>query len=238
MELERLDLIKIFGILRRNLAVIILFTVLGGLVGGLYTKYRITPLYQSYANLILYNRGSALLEESDSSTVTVDQLTNSAEMVNTYSVVLKSEKVMEKVVARLREDYPGKMDWISAGGLAGMVTVNQVSGTQVIQISVTTQDQTMSTMLVSAIIEVAPGEIIDILKGGSVEVLNTPKAAGMVYPSIKRNAVLMAGATFVVTVAAVLLISLFDRSIRTEEDIVRQLDLPVLGIIPKMEDER
>lgn len=238
MELERLDLMKILGILRRNLAIIVLFTVLGGLAGGLYTQYRITPLYQSYANLILYNRGSALLEESSSSTVTANQLSDSAEMVNTYAVILKSEKVMEKVVARLQEDYPGKMDWVTPAGLSGMVNVTQVSGTQVVQVSVTTQDQTMSTMLVSAVVEVAPDEIIDILKGGSVEVLNTPKAGGMVYPSVKRNAVLVAGAAFAITVAAVLLISIFDRSIRTEEDIVRQLDLPVLGIIPRMEDER
>ena len=238
MELERLDLMKILGILRRNLAIIVLFTVLGGLAGGLYTQYRITPLYQSYANLILYNRGSALLEESSSSTVTANQLSDSAEMVNTYAVILKSEKVMEKVVARLQEDYPGKMDWVTPAGLSGMVNVTQVSGTQVVQVSVTTQDQTMSTMLVSAVVEVAPDEIIDILKGGSVEVLNTPKAGGMVYPSVKRNAVLGAGAAFAITVAAVLLISIFDCSIRTEEDIVRQLDLPVLGIIPRMEDER
>ncbi|MBQ7089516.1 MAG: hypothetical protein IJN82_00185 [Clostridia bacterium] len=238
MELERLDLMKILGILRRFLAVILLCTVIGGLAGGLYTKYRITPLYQSYANLILYNRGSALLEESSSSTVTADQLNNSAEMVNTYAVILKSEKVMEKVVAKLQEDYPGKMDWVTPAGLSGMVNVTQVGGTQVVQISVTTQDQTMSTMLVSAVVEVAPDEIVDILKGGSVEVLNTPKAGGMVYPSVKRNAVLSAGAAFVITVVIVLLISIFDRSIRTEEDIVRQLDLPVLGIIPRMEDER
>ena len=78
MELERLDLMKILGILRRYLAVILLCTVIGGLCGGLYTHYMITPLYQSYANLILYNRGSALLEESSSSNVTSDQLNNSA----------------------------------------------------------------------------------------------------------------------------------------------------------------
>ncbi len=238
MELERLDLMKILEILRRYLAVILLCAIVGGLIGGLYTHYMITPLYQSYANLIIYNRGATMLEDSSSSAVTADQLSTSADLVDTYAVIMKSEKVMQAVIDQLRVDYPGEMDWLSPGGLGGMVSVSQVNGTQVMQISVTCADQTLATKLISGIIEVAPGEIIEILKGGSVEVLTTPHASGMVYPSVKRNAVLMAGLMGVLAIAVVLLISVMDRSIRTEEDIVRQLDLPVLGVIPRMEDER
>lgn len=238
MELERLDLVKFLMILRQYIAIIILVTLIGALGAGLYTSYMVTPLYQSYANLIIYNRGSSLSDNNTTSSVTSDQLTTSAQLVDTYAVILKSETVMEEVVLQLRKDYPGEMDWLSSGALGGMVSVSQVNGTQVMRIAVTCSDQSLATKLISGIIETAPNRIIEILRGGSVEVLTSPHANGKVYPSVKRNALMGGAISFVLIVAVVLLIGLMDRSVKKAEDIQRQLDLPVIGVIPRMEDVR
>ena len=84
---------------------------------------------------------------------------------------------------------------------------------------------------------IAPELIIQTVKAGSVEVITPPRARdGKVSPSTSKNAILGGLLGLLISTALVVLISLFDRTIKTDEDIARVLNLPVLGVIPEAEE--
>ena len=96
MDIENLDLGKLFRIIKRYLFLIIGCAVGCAVIAILYTVFLITPKYQSYATLIVNNNNSSSL--SDGSTITNDQINSAKQLVDTYSVILKSESVMDKVI--------------------------------------------------------------------------------------------------------------------------------------------
>lgn len=235
MDIENLDLGKLFRIIKRYLFLIIGCAVGCAVIAILYTVFLITPKYQSYATLIVNNNNSSSL--SDGSTITNDQINSAKQLVDTYSVILKSESVMDKVITSLNLRAREGMTDITATSLTNMVSISQVNSTQVMRIAATTADQTLSTEIVTEIVHIAPELIIQTVKAGSVEVITPPRARdGKVSPSTSKNAILGGLLGLLISTALVVLISLFDRTIKTDEDIARVLNLPVLGVIPEAEE--
>lgn len=119
MDIENLDLGKLFRIIKRYLFLIIGCAVGCAVIAILYTVFLITPKYQSYATLIVNNNNSSSL--SDGSTITNDQINSAKQLVDTYSVILKSESVMDKVITSLNLRAREGMTDITATSLANMV---------------------------------------------------------------------------------------------------------------------
>ena len=101
-DYETIDLREVFAILKNNLLVIVASAVLCGLLGMLVTVFVITPKYEASGMLIVNNR-------SDTSTVvTSDNINTAKNLVSTYSVVLKSENVLETILASWLRPSPSR----------------------------------------------------------------------------------------------------------------------------------
>lgn len=221
-EYDTIDLRQLFEIVRRNLLLIVAVTVLFAAGGYLGTTFLITPQYEASAMLIVNSREGQQLQGS----VTNDSLNSAKQLVETYSVILKSDTVLDQTIEDL--NLPLTYDQ-----LAAKVSITAVNDTQVMKITVQDADANLAKDIVSNIVEQAPDVIINTVKAGSVEVVSDASAnPNPVSPSKSRNTALAGMLGCVLVVGILFMKSLFNNRIMTESDISQKLALPILGVIP------
>lgn len=221
-EYDTIDLRQLFEIVRRNLLLIVAVTVLFAAGGYLGTTFLITPQYEASAMLIVNSREGQQLQGS----VTNDSLNSAKQLVETYSVILKSDTVLDQTIEDL--DLP-----LTYSQLAAKVSITAVNDTQVMKITVQDADVNLAKDIVSNIVEQAPDVIINTVKAGSVEVVSDASAnPNPVSPSKSRNTALAGILGCVLVVGILFMKSLFNNRIMTESDISQKLALPILGVIP------
>ena len=159
-EYETIDLREIFLIIKKNLLLIVAVTILASVAGFLVSAFLLTPEYEASASLIVNSRE----DQSTQTTITNDQLTSATKLVDTYSVILTSDTVLDKTIETLGLD----LDYEE---LLEKVTVEAVNATQVMRISVRDADPVLDKNIVANIVEQAPEIIIQTVKAGSVEVI-------------------------------------------------------------------
>ncbi|HML48674.1 MAG TPA: Wzz/FepE/Etk N-terminal domain-containing protein, partial [Clostridia bacterium] len=92
-------------------------------------------------------------------------LNTAARLMQTYMVVIRSNKVMDAVAERLGPQYGSKY-------IASTLSIGSVAQTEVMRVSSTTPDPQLSMEICNAVAEFAPPEIIRVVNAGSVEVID------------------------------------------------------------------
>ena len=165
-EYETIDLRELFLLVKKNILMILAVTIASAVVGFLISAFLLSPQYEASATLIVNSRE----DQTAQTTITNDQITSATKLVDTYSVILTSDTVLDKAIAdlELTLDYEELLD---------KVTVESVNGTQVMKISVQDEDPVLAQRIVANIVEQAPEIIIQTVKAGSVEVISQAKTA-------------------------------------------------------------
>lgn len=225
MEKE-LTLSDIFAVIVKRFWLIMLCAAIG--LSGAYfgTKYFIPKQYTANTSLFVRN-------DSDNKTAqtTATDLNISLRLVDTYMVILKSDSVLSKVANRLNLGY-------TAEDIRRMLKTAPVDETEVIEVSVTNTDPAHAQVIANTIAEIAPAEIIRVVKAGSVEILDKAKLPVQPSsPNLKLNSLLGLLAGLVLSVLIVLLLEMVSTTVKGEDDLREKLPvLPVLGAIPNMDE--
>jgi len=221
-----IDLMQIIRTLLGNLKYIILVTVLFGVLGYAGSTMLVTPIYEAGAKMIVNTR------KDESQNVTNDQINSAKNLVDTYAVIIRSRDVLNQVITEL--NLPD-----TYGQLASCISVKAVNDTQVMQITVQHANRDTALAVASKLLEVVPGAIVERVEAGSVKTVEQAYASNEpVSHSNLYNAVLAAMAGFILVCAAIVIISLADNTYKTDMDIQRDLGVPVLGVIPAVEDNK
>ena len=221
-EIE-IDFMQIVKTLLSNLKYIVLVTVIFAVLGYFYNTMLVTPIYEAGAKMIVNTR------KDESQNVTNDQINSAKNLVNTYAVIIRSRDVLNQVIIDLNmpETY---------NQLASCIGVKAVNDTQVMQITVQHPNRDTALAVASKLLEVAPGAILEKVEAGSVKTVEQAYSREKpVSASALHSAVLAAMAGFVMICAVIVIVSLADNTYKTDMDIYRDLELPVLGVIPAAE---
>ena len=222
-EIE-IDLSQLFYILWRNIVWIILAAVICADIGYGIATFVKTPIYTASADMIVNNKQNTSTTETN--TVTSSDLTASSSLVSTYAIILKSHTVLEEVIKTLGLDY-------SYSELANMVSVSTVNDTQVMRVTVKNADPQVAMDIVAQIVSIAPAVIVDKAEVGSVKTVDQPWSSGRpVSPDKKKYILLFALAGAVLMCFLFILRELLNNTFKTENDVTRELGLPILGVIP------
>ena len=120
--------------------------------------------------------------------------------------------------------------------LAERVTVSAVDDTQVMKVTVTSDNPEWARQVCEQITQISPDVILEAVEAGSVKVIsNASISPEPVSPNVSRNTALGAVAGLVISVGIVFLMVLLDNKINNEEDVSKYLDLTVVGVIPEYE---
>lgn len=226
MEDIELDLQQVLLIFKKSLVFIIVITLACGAAAYAITTVFIQPMYTASASLYVYSD-----TESTGDSITSAELTASQELVNTYLVVLKSDAVLDEVIKTLDLGF-------TASDIRDMLTASSIDGTEAFSVEITYNDPVMAQLMVNTIIEIAPEQIIRVVKAGGVEVIDSAKLpATPSSPNIKLNTLIGALIGFFLTFGIIILIVKFDTKVRDEDDLIRTFTIPVLGNVPTLVDQ-
>jgi len=214
-----IDLLAVLASIWKKKYIIILACIIGALALYLRAAYLITPTYTASATM--YANNSKETEESTS--ISSGDMSASVKLVKACEAIIKSDPVLEQVAENLN---------ISAGGLAGSVSVYSVNETQVFKVNVVSTSPELAAKIANTIAEVAPEKIGSIVDGSSVKLISLAKVPGAPSgPNYKSEARKGAILGFAVSLFVVCIITLLDTRIKKEDDLERW-DYPILGIIP------
>ena len=220
-ENEVIDLTEILSAVRQHLLELIFVTLAAALVGFMASKFLMTPKYDSSALMIVNTR------QDVNANVTSDQINSATKLVSTYSIIIKSDTVLQQVIDNLGLN-------LTYAQLNKRVTVAAVDDTQVMKITVQSDSPEWARQVCEQIITVAPDVIEEAVEAGSVKVISNPSlATEPVSPNIMKNTMLAAAVGFVLVIGIIVLQVLLDNKINTEEDVTKYLDMTVLGVIPQ-----
>lgn len=223
-EYETIDLREMILLIRKNLLRVVALTVLFAVAGLVISMFLLRPEYEASATMIVNSREDAAAQAS----ITNDQITSATKLVETYSVILTSDTVLDRTIADLGLD----MDYEE---LLEKVTVESVNSTQVMRISARDEEPELAQDIVASIVEQAPEIIIQTVKAGSVEIISQPKVGEEpVSPKKMVNTAVAGLLGLVLGLGMVFLGNVLNNKFMTDDDIHKKLGLTVLGVIPQI----
>lgn len=227
---ETISLKDIAVTLRKRLMLIALLAAIAVAVSGIISYFILTPVYQA-STQILVNQKS-----SEQPVLDPNQVRTNVEMINTYSVIIKSPTILDQVVQDL--DLPQTTE-----ELTEKITVNSEQNAQVFNLTVEDVDPAQAVKIANGISKTFSAEIPEIMNVDNVKVLSPAVLKDNPTPVNPKPLLNMAIALVVGLMAGVgiaFLLEYLDNTIKTEEDIQNILQLPILGVIPKIsvEDEK
>ena len=225
-----IDLLKLLNAILKKLWLLILCALILGGAAFAYTRFEITPLYESRAMMYVNNSNISLGDTKVS--LSSSDISASQSLVDTYIVILKSRPVLESVIESTGVDY-------TVAELSAMVSASAVNSTEIFEIVVTDADPAEGAKLANALATVLPDTIAGIIDGCSARIVETAiPATKQASPDIKKNTMLGALVGGVLACAYVVIRFMTDDQINGEEDIAEISDLPVLAAIPELLDSK
>ena len=228
MEEKEIDLIDIrelmYNLWQKRLLIVALFAV-GLILGVVYTRFIVTPMYNSKTSLVL--AGSSNKEDS---TITANDLTINSKLVSTYGEIVKSRTVAERVINELGLN-------ITENNLIDNVSIESKTGSDIIEISVSNESGKTAADIANKMAEVFIEKVKEIYNIDNVSVID--KAIEPVVPynvSLPKNVIIFSFGGIILACAIVFVSTIFDTTVKGQEDVERLLDIPVIAVIPKMED--
>ena len=223
-ENEVIDLVEILYAIRQHLLEVILATVVAAIIGFAASKFLMTPQYSSSAMMIVNTR------QDVTSNVTSDQINSATKLVATYSIIIKSDTVLQQVIDNLGLG-------MTYSELNSRVSVQAVDDTQVMKITVNSTSPEWAQTVCDEILAVSPDIIKEAVEAGSVKVISKASLnPNPVSPNVKKNTALGAMVGLVLALGVIVLQVILDNKINTEKDVTKYLDMTVLGVIPQYEE--
>lgn len=226
VESDEIYLSEIFNIVMRNIIPILLIGLLFATTAFSITKLGIKKQYVSSGTLIVNSR------RSESEGITSDEIRSAQNLASVFTIVIKSEPVMSEVIRNLSLE-------MDTDQLARKVTVNSVDQTQVMKISVKTEDPKLSSDIANEILKVSPDIIVETVEAGSVKLISPAHTnKNPVSPNVMQNTLVATILGFMLSAGGFILLNILDKTFKTEEDIEKYLGIPLLGVIPNVESVR
>ena len=216
---------KIMYIIRKRIALILCFVAIGGMAGGAYAYKTNETYYRAAVSFYVYSNPEYKYETSVNISSTEFALAKN--LVQSYTMVLRSNTVMQKVLEATEIPY-------TASQLAGSVTSSGVDGTSIFYVYVYDSNPYYAMELANAIADIAPSEIARIVKSGGIEVVDYATLPVAPYSStnMAKFVILGAAAGGVVVAAIALFFGLLDTTIRKKYELRLTFNIPILGEVP------
>lgn len=204
---------------------IALCLVMGGGIGFGVSQYLIDPTYSSQVSMYVNNN-----KDRSDTVLNINDLNVSQKLVTTYIEILKSEVVLGEVIQQMALDYTPKE-------LKEMISARSVNSTEILEVIVISKNPEEAAAIANKLAEVAPPQIIRVVQAGDVQLIDEAVInLKPVAPNAKLNTLIGAMIGTVLAAGVILVLAMLDISVKSEEDLSKRYDLPILGVIPDLTD--
>lgn len=218
---ESITINEVLKVLKKYAVTIVVLVAIATLIAVGVTYYIMTPVYQSTTQ-ILVNQAP-----NDAEQVNNDSIATDLQLINTYSDIIKSPAILEKVIEQLKLN-------VTADQLNSKIVVDSTEESQVVNISVSDEDKGEAVDIANKTAEVLVTEVKELMNADNVIILSPAVVkpnAGPISPNLFLNIGLAAFSALLLGVGLAFLLEHLDTTLKDSKDIKKALDIPVIGII-------
>lgn len=220
---ENIEFKRMLDILNNKKGIIILVLILFIILGYLYSYYYVVPEYKSTSTLLLI--------PNDAETVTSSDLTLNSGLISTYGNIAKNSKVLKQVINNLNLN-------ISEEQLLNKIEINIIKDTHIMEMSVSDTDPQMAMNITKELANVFLNEIKQIYNLNNIGIVDEAQLPDAPYNiNHMKDMLMFVCMGIVVSFAYIVIIYLFDNTIKKEEDIEEYIKIKSLGSVPINNDK-
>lgn len=222
-----LDLGEIFAVIKKRLWIIILITILAVGTSLALSLYVMPPVYEAECSIII---GSEHQDDYESgNTYSYNDVMMYEKMLKTYSEIAKSKLVTKLATRKLKE--LGQEDLSLE---ENSFTVNPYEDTQILKIKAKDTDPHDAMIKANVIAQTFVEEANRIYPSGNVQVLDEATLpVSPVSPKTRLNMAVAFILGIIISLGIIFITEYMDNTLKTEEDIKKYVDVPIIGLIPK-----
>lgn len=217
--MEEIDIKELLNYIKEKIWIVGIAIVLSFTTSIIYTQAIKKPIYKSSTTYVL-------ISDSGNEGITTSEVTLNEKLIATYKEIIKSRNILEKVIAKLNLEY-------TTNELAKNISVQQVSTSSMIRITVSDNDPELAQKIANTIGEEFSSEIESLYKIsnlGMVDPALIPSVAS--NQSSLKEMVMINGGAVALSLMIVFLLFYFDNTVKDAEQVEDKIKLPVLGNVP------
>lgn len=191
-------------------------------VSAVLSFYVMTPVYQASTQILVSPKNDPQLD--------VTQLRSNIELINTYSAIIKSPNIVEKVKEKLK--LSDSVEEINQN-----IIIKNYENSQVFYLIVQNENAGKAAEIANSLSETFQREIQGIMNVDNVNILANAEVKDdptPVKPSPMLNIAIAVILGLMVGTGISFLLEFLDGTLKEEQDIEKTLGLPVLGTIKKV----
>lgn len=223
MEEQIISLSEILEALKRRWILILLITVLCTGAAAAVSIFLLEPEYQTSTKLFVGK------EENANEGYNANDVTMYKQLLKTYSETVKTKDLVTKAIANTSYD-------LTTNEVLERVEVITVADTQILQINYKSKNPTEAKDVLDKVTDEFIKTSKSLVPNGNIQVIETvelPKEP--VSPNIKINIAIAFLLGLMIGVGLTFLLEYMDNTYKSKEQLEKELDIPVLGIIPDLE---
>lgn len=226
MNEQEIDLLELGKqILKHGLLILILAILAGAGAFGL-SKYVISSKYEANTSMIVSSSKQNVDPNNPQADVELSQINANRALVSTYSEIVKSRGIADKVIANLNLD----MDYEE---FSSKVSIEPVKDTQIISVQVVDTIPQRAADIANETSMIFKDSITQIMNVDNVQILDKatlPEAPSS--PKVMRNTAIGAMLGFILGIGIALIMEISNTRVKTSEEVTEAFDIAVLGLIP------
>ena len=214
--MEEIDIKDFLGYLKDKILYIVATVLSFITIVLIYSIFIKTPKYSTYTTI-------ALVKANNDSGYTQSDYSLNKGLVTTYSVIVKSKKVLDTTIEDLNLDYTREK-------LAKEITVSSPDETQLIKISVEDSNAKRAYNITKSISNAFTKEVASTYEMNNIRVIEEPEISNIVSNNtLKRDLLLAIVGGLFISCGVFFVIYYFDDTIKYNDNIEEELGLPVLA---------
>lgn len=224
---ETISLQELFKTLKKRMGMIALLTLLAITIAGVVSFLVLTPIYET-STQILVNQ-----EKTDAAQAINQNIQADLQLINTYSVIIKSPAILDQVQNQLNLD-------MTVEELNKKISVATAENSQVVNVSVQDEDPALAVDIANTTASVFETEIKSLMNVDNVSVLSPAVLKdnpSPVAPNPILNMAIAAVIGLMLGIGIAFLLEYLDTTIKNDQDIEDILGIPLLGIISPIQEK-
>ena len=220
MEEQVISISEIIDAVKKRWKIIALCTLIATLLSGIFSFFIIAPTYEASTKVFIGK------EESSVENYNYNDITMYQKLLKTYSELIKTKDLINRSITN--SEYELEVE-----DVLNNVSVTTVSDTQMIQIAYKSTSPNIAKNMLENITNEFITTAQELVPNGNVRVLETVELPEEpVAPNKKMNIAIAFILGMMVGLGIVFLLEYLDNTYKNKEQLEKDLDIPVLGIIP------
>ena len=225
MEEQVISISEIFEALKKRWLLIVSITLVATLISGVLSFFVIKPTYETSTKVFIGK------EESNLEGYNTNDIQMYQKLLQTYAETIKTNEVVQAAINNTNAD-------LTVSAVKGALTVTPVSDTQILQIKYQNKNPEVAKKILSNITDEFIILAKELVPNGNVRVIEAVQLPeNPVAPNKKMNVAIAFLLGLMVSVGLVFLIEYLDNTFKNKENLERELNIPVLGLIPSCDEQ-